>query len=223
MRKIKIVASTLTNDALVWWNNLHDYEKPQNWTDVKALMRQQFVSMDDTKNNLSNSINIMPSDKSELPLLQEDCLVVPCEKEELCGDNTIISMPQLENKLDDVASDPINCAKIRTFNHITNAHYELKLLSFLSTLGYIEFDVLCNLNNLEGKLSFSAELPWLSKQTYHVIGRYNWKGEYMIHRIYICSNMKSSFVMKQYDQLEGFVKANHIMSSSTCPSLYVLQ
>jgi hypothetical protein len=35
-------------------------------------------------------------------------------------------------------------------------------------------------------------------------------------------NMNSSFVMKQYDQLEGCVKANHIMSGSTCPSLYVL-
>jgi hypothetical protein len=63
-RKIKIVASSLTNDGLVWWNNLHDYEKPQTWTDVKALMRQQFVSIDDSKNNLSNSTNIMPSDKS---------------------------------------------------------------------------------------------------------------------------------------------------------------
>jgi hypothetical protein len=45
----------------------------------------------------------------------------------------------------------------------------------------------------------------------------------MVHRVYICSNMKSSFVMKQYDQLEGFVKANHITSSSTCLSWYVLQ
>jgi hypothetical protein len=45
------VASTLTNDTLVLWNNLHDYEKPQTWTDVKALMRQQFVSMDDSRNN----------------------------------------------------------------------------------------------------------------------------------------------------------------------------
>jgi hypothetical protein len=45
----------------------------------------------------------------------------------------------------------------------------------------------------------------------------------MVHRVYICSNMKSSFVMKQFDQLEGCVKANHITSSSTCPSLYVLQ
>jgi hypothetical protein len=52
----------------------------------------------------------------------------------------------------------------------------------------------------------------------------NWKREYMIRRVYICSNMKSPFVMKQYDQLEGCcVKTNHIMSSSTYPSLYVLQ
>jgi hypothetical protein len=45
----------------------------------------------------------------------------------------------------------------------------------------------------------------------------------MAHRVYICSNMKSPFVMKQQDQLEGCVKANHITSSSTCPSLYILQ
>jgi hypothetical protein len=89
------VVITLKNDALVWWNNLHDYGKPQNWTDVKTLMRQQFVSMDDSKNNLSNSTDIMPSNKSDLPLLQENCLVVSCDKEELYDDNTIISMPQI--------------------------------------------------------------------------------------------------------------------------------
>jgi hypothetical protein len=44
----------------------------------------------------------------------------------------------------------------------------------------------------------------------------------MVHQIYICSNMKSPFVMKQHDQLDGCVKANHIPSSSTCPFLYVL-
>jgi hypothetical protein len=162
--------------------------------------------MDDSKNNFSNSTNIMPLDKFELALLQEDCLIVPCDKEESCDDNTIISMPQLENKFDVVAFDPINCAKIETFNPITSVHDELKLLSSLNTLGYIEFDVLCNLNYLEEKLSFSADLPWLSKDTYHVIGRYNWKGEYMVHRVYICSNMKSPFVMKQYSQLERCVK-----------------
>jgi hypothetical protein len=102
-------------------------------------------------------------------------------------------------------------------------HDELKLLSSLNTLGYIKFDILCNLNNLEEKLSFSADLPWLYKHTYHVIGRYNWKGEYMAHQVYICLNMISPFVLKQHDQLKDCVKANHIMSSSTCPSLYVVQ
>jgi hypothetical protein len=62
-KKNKIAASTLTNDALVWWNNLHNYEKPQTWTNVQALMREQFVSMDDTKHNLSNSTDVVPSGK----------------------------------------------------------------------------------------------------------------------------------------------------------------
>jgi hypothetical protein len=75
---------------------------------------------------------------SYLPLSHDVCLIVPCDKEELCDDNTIISMPQLENKLDSVDSDPIYCVEIRTFNLITSVHEELKLLSSLNTLGYIE-------------------------------------------------------------------------------------
>jgi hypothetical protein len=45
----------------------------------------------------------------------------------------------------------------------------------------------------------------------------------MIHHVYICSNMKSLVVMKQYDQLNGCVKSNHITSGFTCHSLYVLK
>jgi hypothetical protein len=58
-------------------------------------------------------------------------------------------MPQLEHKLDIVSSNLVNCAEIRTFNPITSVYDELKLLSSLNTLGYIQFDVLCNLNTLE--------------------------------------------------------------------------
>jgi hypothetical protein len=70
-------------------------------------------------------------------------------------------MPQLEHKLDIVSSHPISCTERRTFNPITSVHDELKLLSSLNTLLYTEFDVLCNLNNLEEKVSFSVDLPWL--------------------------------------------------------------
>ena len=100
---------------------------------------------------------------------------------------------------------------------------ELKLVSSLNTLGYIEFDVLCNLNNLKYKLSFIADMPWYSKNMYHVFGRYNCKGEYMVHRVYIYSNLKSPFVEKQYNQLEGYTNANRIMSSSSRCSLFVLK
>jgi hypothetical protein len=201
----------LTNSALSWWESLTPSNKPQTWANMKMLMRKRFVSSND----------VTSSNKLELPLLHDDCTSNSCDKKELCDDSSITYMPQLEHKLEIVSSNPVNCAEIRTFNSITSVHDELKLLSSLNTLGYIEFDVLCNLNNLDEKLSFSSDLSWLSKHSYYVIGRYNWKGEYLVHRVYICSNMKSPFVMKQHDQLEGYVKANHI--TLTCPSLYVLQ
>jgi hypothetical protein len=88
------------------------------------------------------------------------------------------------DKLDIVASNPISCCEIRIFNPITSVHDELKCLSSLNTLGCIEFDVLCNLNNLEEKLSFSANFPWTCKHTYHfivdIIGKENiWYIEYV--------------------------------------------
>jgi hypothetical protein len=57
-------------------------------------------------------------------------LVILVIKKEFCDDSSITYMPQLENKLDVVASNPINCAKIRTFSHTTSVDDELKLLFF---------------------------------------------------------------------------------------------
>ena len=61
---------------------------------------------------------------------------------------------------------------------------ELKFLSSLNTLGYVEFDTLCALSSLEEKFK-CVGLPWLSRCTYHFIGNYNYKGEYMVHRVYV--------------------------------------
>jgi hypothetical protein len=30
--------------GLVWWNNLHDYDKQKNWIDMKVLIREEYVS-----------------------------------------------------------------------------------------------------------------------------------------------------------------------------------
>jgi hypothetical protein len=160
-KKIKKATSVLTHSALSWWESLTPSNKPQTWAHMKMLMRERFVSSND----------VMPSNKLELPLLHDDCTSNSCDKKELCDDSSITYMPQHEHKLKIVYSNPVNCGEIRTFNPITSVHDEPKLLSSLNTLGYIEFDVLCNLNNLEEKLSFSPDFPWLSKNTYHVIRR----------------------------------------------------
>ena len=99
---------------------------------------------------------------------------------------------------------------------------ELKLLSSLNTLGYIEFDILCNLNNLNEKLFHPADLTWISKHTYHVIGKYDSNGEYMVHRVYISSNCGSHYIDEYQNKVKGYYTTNHIISRSTCSSLFIL-
>ena len=105
------------------------------------------------------------------------------------------------------------CSKNKKLLVIAAEKDELKLLSSLNALGYIEFDTLCALSSLRENF-LRAELPWLSRCTYHFIGKYNCKGEDLVHRVYICSNLKSPFVVQQYDQLEGCNRYNHVMSRS---------
>ena len=94
------------------------------------------------------------------------------------------------------------CAENRLVIHNASEVDELKLLSSLNTLGYIEFDVPCNLSSLEEKLYAYADFLWLSRHTYHVFGKYNKQQQYLIQRVYICTNLNSPFVVQSNDQLE---------------------
>jgi len=85
------------------------------------------------------------------------------------------------------------------------------LLSSLNTLGYIEFDVSCNLSYLKEKLFVYTDLPCLSRHTYHVIIRDNNIGQYMIHQVYICVNLNSPFVAHNYDPIEDCTSNNLVM------------
>jgi hypothetical protein len=43
-RKLKNVASALTNNALAWWKHLCESDElPKTWNDVKILMKKTFV------------------------------------------------------------------------------------------------------------------------------------------------------------------------------------
>jgi hypothetical protein len=58
-RKLRNVASTLTNDALVWWKHLCEYDElPKIWNDVKILMRKTFVDSSPTS-NLNSEIHFL--------------------------------------------------------------------------------------------------------------------------------------------------------------------
>ena len=139
----------------------------------------------------------------DLFLSHDNLLEVPCDKDKLVDDALVLHV-----------LEPVTCAENKHVIHIATKTDEFKLLSSLHTLGYIEFDVLCNLDCLEESLFKYADLPWFSKHTYHVIGKYNNKGQYMIHRVYIRSNMNSPFVVQDYDRLEGSHNNTNIFSCS---------
>jgi len=90
---------------------------------------------------------------------------------------------------------PHTWAKIKHVIHFASTNDELKLLPSLNTSGYIDFDVLCNLNCLEERLFRYADFSWFSRHTYHATGQYNNNEQYMIHQVYICGNLNSPFVV----------------------------
>jgi hypothetical protein len=107
---------------------------------------------------------------SSLSFSQDGCLDIPCDTKEFCYDYSFFSLPQLASKFDIVASEPIKCAENILIHPIGNTQDELNLLSSLNTLVYIEFDVLCDLNNLKEKLLLDYDVQWLTRNTSHVMG-----------------------------------------------------
>ena len=91
---------------------------------------------------------------STLPLSQAEVHDVSCDKEELC---------------DIITLERNSCVENIILLPIESENDELKLLSSLNTLGYIEFDNLCTLSSLKEKF-ICAELPWLHRYIYHFIG-----------------------------------------------------
>jgi len=114
----------------------------------------------------------------DFPLSQNVLFDVLCDKDDLHDD---IPMPPMINDNAICALKSNTYAKNKYVIHNASDIDELQLLSSLNTLGYIEFDVLCNLSDLEEKLFVYADLPWFSRHTYYVICKYNNKGECMVH------------------------------------------
>ena len=122
----------------------------------------------------------------------DECFIDFCDKEELYDSAMIIPMPQLMKETDSFVLDRNTCAENKKLLPIATEKYELKLSSSLNTLGYVEFDTLCALSNLREKF-ICAEFPWLYRYTHDFASKYNCKGDYIVHRVCICSNLNSPF------------------------------
>ena len=154
--------------------------------DVHALIAIPYDSIDLVL-NLEKSFVETSVDS---PLSQPELVDVPCDKVDLCAD---ASFTHMVNNCDTFCFEPYKCAEDKSVHSINHAQDELKLLSSLNTLGYIEFDIPCNLNFLKEKIKFDSNLPSFNHCSLHAIGKYDSKGEYLVNKVYICSNLKYPF------------------------------
>ena len=98
-------------------------------------------------------------------LSQAEVHNVSCDKEELCDNDTVVHMSQLVPAPDIITLERNSCVENIIFLPIESENDELKLLSSLNTLDYIEFDNLCTLSSLKEKF-ICAEFPWLHRYIY---------------------------------------------------------
>jgi hypothetical protein len=64
---------------------------------------------------------------------------------------------------------------------------ELKLLSSLNTWGYIEFNDLCALSNMENNLFARSTIPCPSHAIFYITGNCYNTWQFLVYRIYISS------------------------------------
>ena len=111
--------------SYVGTNILHHLSKKED----KAIKKEQVIisgkSSLDVLNLSTNGTNKAILEPSiDFPLSDDECFIDLCDKEELCDSAENKKLLPTATKKD-----------------------ELKLLFYLNTLGYIEFDTLCALNN----------------------------------------------------------------------------
>jgi hypothetical protein len=57
-----------------------------------------------------------------------------------------------------------------------------------------------------------TKLPLLTRNNFHAIGSYD-NDVFIVHRVYIYSDLNPHYIMQQYDQVESNNNTNTIMSS----------
>jgi hypothetical protein len=121
---------------------------------------------------------------AEFSLLQDDYKIIPCDKEKLCDHASLISTTQLVHVHNNSILDDTH-AEVRCVHCIDSEKDELKIISSLNCLGYIEFDFSCDLNSLENELFQKFGLLYFDYCSFHTIGLCDNNHKYIVKRVYI--------------------------------------
>jgi hypothetical protein len=89
----------------------------------------------------------------------------------------------------------------------------MELISSLNTLGYIVFDVPCNLNCLEKRISQKYGLQCFARCNFYALGNFGGRGDFLCKKAFICSDMKYPFCSPQHKEMIGCTNANDILHS----------
>jgi hypothetical protein len=149
---------------------------------------------------------------TEFPLLENDYKIVPYDKEKLCDHASLISTTQLVHGHDNSILDNTH-AEVRCVHCIDSEKEDLKIISSLNCLGYIEFDFVCDMNSLENELFQKSGLLYLDYCTFHSIGLYDNNNSYIVQKVYICSDLTTSFMVPLSDKKVTCIEDNNTISS----------
>jgi hypothetical protein len=112
---------------------------------------------------------------------------------------TLISTTQLVHGHDTSILDDTH-AEIRRVHCIDSEKEEMKIISSLNSLGYIKFYFVCDLNSLENELFQKSGLLYLDYCSFHAIGLYDNNNRYIVQKVYICSDLATSFMVPLSDK-----------------------
>jgi hypothetical protein len=149
---------------------------------------------------------------AKFPLLQDDYKIVSCDKEKLCDHASLISTTQLVHGHDNSILDDTH-AEVRRVHCINSEKEELKIISSLNCLCYIEFDFVCDLNSLENELFQKSGLLYFDYCSFHAIGLCDNNNKCIVKMLYICSNLKTSLMVSPSDQIMTCIQPNNTISS----------
>jgi hypothetical protein len=104
-------------------------------------------------------------------------------------------------------------AEVRHVHCIDSEKEVLKIIYSLNCLGYIEFDFVCDLNSLENELFQKSGLLYFNYCSFHAIGLCYNNNKYIVKRVYICSDLKTSLMVSPSDQIMNCIQPNNTISS----------